>query len=442
VSQTTMPRHLPWLIWTVGAGVYFLAFIHRASLGVAGPDATSRLDISATQLGSFILVQLGLYAFMQVPAGLAIDRWGARRVLLASTVAMGCAQVMFGFATSYPLALIARGLLGVGDAAVFIAVLRLAATYFPRRRYAFLTMLTALAGMVGNLVATVPLVIALDTWGWSHTFIASGLASIVYAVLLVRPAVRPAPDAPEELTPARGPRARGVWARPEVRLGFWTHLATLHPALVLSLLWGFPYLTQGLDYSDQAAASMLSLYIGVNVVSSFVVGPLAGRKPRWRMAIGVGVASGLTLSLAGLVLWPGGNPPAWYVAFTFGIAAVGVPTSQIGFHLARDYSPHGSISTATGVVNAGGFVAAIITSVVFGAVLDGLGGPSLPHFRWALACFAGISSIATLIVLISTLGVRNQVFHRMAHGDRVVVPVQIRLWDRAYSRLRGKPLPG
>src|SRR5690625_7125495 len=110
------------------------------------------------------MVQLGLYAVMQVPAGMAIDRWGARRVLLAATLAMGTAQTMFAFAQSYPLALLARGLLGIGDAAVFNAVLRLAATYFPRRQYAYLTTLTGLAGMLGNLAATVPLVFALQNW--------------------------------------------------------------------------------------------------------------------------------------------------------------------------------------------------------------------------------------------------------------------------------------
>src|SRR5690625_3229836 len=134
-------RRSSWLVWLAGGGVYFLAFLHRSSLGVAGTKAMDQLDISATELGSFVMVQLGLYATMQVPAGLAIDRWGARRVLLAATLAMGTAQTMFALAQSYPLALLARGLLGIGAAAVFIAVLRLAATYFPRSQYAYLTTL-------------------------------------------------------------------------------------------------------------------------------------------------------------------------------------------------------------------------------------------------------------------------------------------------------------
>src|SRR5690625_2464888 len=225
LTRSAVIRHSPWVIWLVGVGVYFLGYIHRASLGVAGPAAVDRLDISATQLGSFILVQLGSYALLQVPAGLAIDRWGPRRVLLTATLAMGTAQVLFAVATSYPLALLARGLLGAGDAAVFIAVLRLAATYFRPRLYPLLTMLTGVAGMVGNLAATLPLVLALNAWGWQTTFLLTGGASVAYTVLLLRPAVRAgaAPAPPPALTPPRPPiglsSVRQVWARPEVRLG-------------------------------------------------------------------------------------------------------------------------------------------------------------------------------------------------------------------------------
>src|SRR5690625_438253 len=249
------------------------------------------------------------------------------------------------------------------------------------------------------------------------------------------------PPCPLVINPLNPPRARQVWAQSEVRLGFWTHLATLHPGVVLTLLWGFAYLTQGLGYSDQTAASILSFYIATNVASSFVIGPLAGRKPGWRTAMALGVTGAITITLIGLVTWPGGHPPLWYVSLTFATASVGVPASQIGFHLARDYSPARSISTATGLINAGGFVGAIIASLTIGATIDTLGGPSLSNYRWALSFFAGFSTLSTLITLLSTLKVRNLVFQRMAEGQTVVVPLHIRFWDRAYSRVLNRPLP-
>ncbi|QDB78605.1 MFS transporter [Georgenia wutianyii] len=438
-----------WLVWLVGAGAYFLAYLHRASLGVAGPTAVERLDISATELGSFVMVQLGLYALMQVPAGVAIDRWGARKVLLASTLVMGTAQLLFAFATSFPVALAARALLGVGDAAVFIAVLRLAAMWFPHRRYAVLTSLTGLVGMLGNLVATVPLVLALDALGWTRTFALTAVASLGYALLLLRPTVAApfrqlAPVEPDG-SPARRPALRGIgatWGRRETRLGFWTHQATMAPGVVVALVWGYPYLTEALGYPDARAASLLSLYVLATVAFSFLVGPLAGRRPTWRAPMAVGISLAGVLAVALLVLWPGGRPPSAVVTAVFVVFAIGGPGSQIGFHIARDYNPAARISTATGLVNAGGFAGAMVAAVAVGMVLDARSGsaaPSLLDYRWAVSVIGVIAVVSTLAMVLTLLGVRADVRDRMDREEPVVVPVTERWWDRAYRRLARRP---
>jgi len=443
-------RRSAWVVWTVAAGVYFFGYLHRASLGVAGPTAVDRLGISATELGSFVMVQLGLYAVMQVPAGVALDRWGPRKVLLVATVTMGAAQVLFALATSFPLALAARALLGVGDAAVFIAVLRIAAMWFPHHRYAVLTMLTGLVGMAGNLAATVPLVIALDGLGWTRTFVITGLISVAYALLLLRPAVAAPYRQVSTLDPA-APRVSLlrdvgiVWARRETRLGFWTHQATMAPGVAISLVWGYPYLTEALGYSDARAASQLSLYVIGTLAFSFVVGPLAGRIPRWRGAMAIGVSLAGLLGLTTLVLWPGGHPPTGVVTVVFVLLAIGGPGSQIGFHIARDYNPPVRISTATGLVNAGGFTGAMLAAITVGLVLDirsGGASPTLLDYRWALASIVVIVGVATVAMVLTLLGVRADVMDRMARGQRVVVAPVERWWDRAYRRLARRPRPG
>lgn len=448
-------RRSSWLVWATAVGVYFLALLHRSSLGVAGPDAVERLGISATELGAFVMVQLGLYALMQVPAGLAIDRWGARRVLLVATLVMGSAQILFAVATSYPVALAARALLGVGDAAVFIGVLRIAAMWFPHRRYAVLTMATSLVGAAASLSATVPLVIVLDEFGWTRTFAITGAASLVYGLLLLRPAVsapfRETGAGPAAADQGSGPRTPSVretvanvpasWRRPETRLGFWTHQATMVTGVVISLVWGFPYLTEGLGYSSAAAASQLSVYVVALLVFSLLIGPLAGRRPTWRTPMGLLIATTCAGAVATLALWPGGHPPGSVVTAVFIILATGGPASQIGFHLARDYNPAVRISTATGLVNTGGFTGAMVTAIAVGAVLDvssGSAAVTLSDYRWALGAMALLATASTSAMLVSLLGVRAVVLERMAGGERVIVRVTEHWWDRVYRRLRGR----
>ena len=86
------PAPRAWSVWLVGLLVYMLAVFHRSSLGVAGLAATERFDISAAQLATFTMLQLLVYAGMQIPVGLLVDRFGPRSVLLVGLVLMTVAQ--------------------------------------------------------------------------------------------------------------------------------------------------------------------------------------------------------------------------------------------------------------------------------------------------------------------------------------------------------------
>ena len=77
-------RRRAWVIWLVSLAVYALAVFHRSSLGVAGIIAAERFDISATRLATFTVLQLVVYAAMQVPVGVLLDRYGSRTMLLRS----------------------------------------------------------------------------------------------------------------------------------------------------------------------------------------------------------------------------------------------------------------------------------------------------------------------------------------------------------------------
>src|SRR3954470_22649736 len=116
------------VVWVVGLLVYLLAVFHRSSLAVAGIAAAERFDIGASQLATFTMLQLLVYAAMQIPVGLMVDRFGPRSVLLMGALTLTLAQVGFAFADGYVWALVARVFVGVGDAMTFVCVLRLVNT--------------------------------------------------------------------------------------------------------------------------------------------------------------------------------------------------------------------------------------------------------------------------------------------------------------------------
>ena len=155
----------------MGLLVYLLAVFHRSSLAVAGLAATDRFDISASQLATFTMLQLLVYAAMQIPVGLMVDRFGSRSVLLGGTLLLTVAQSGFALAETYPLALLARVFVGMGDAMTFICVLRLVSTWFPTRRIPLVTQLTGTLGQLGAVAAAVPMTWALGHLGWTRAYL-------------------------------------------------------------------------------------------------------------------------------------------------------------------------------------------------------------------------------------------------------------------------------
>src|SRR5256885_15596908 len=105
-----------WTVWGVGVLAYVVAVMQRTSLGVAGLDAAHRFRIGASALASFAVLQLLVYAVLQIPVGALLDRFGSVRLLTGGAVLMAGGQALLAFATGVPGAITARVLVGAGDA--------------------------------------------------------------------------------------------------------------------------------------------------------------------------------------------------------------------------------------------------------------------------------------------------------------------------------------
>ncbi|MFC6092514.1 MFS transporter [Saccharothrix lopnurensis] len=425
-----------WLIWSTAVAVYVAALFHRTSLGVAGLEAGDRFSVGPAALGTFTVLQIGLYALMQIPTGLLVDRFGPRRVLTAAALLMGAGQTLFALADSYPLGLAARAVLGVGDAMTWISVLRLAAAHFPPRRYAVVMTLSAALGGAGNLVATVPLTLLLQHAGWTATFLVAGVATAAYAGVIawrVREVPEGVPQPVAEPVPPRavGTRVAAAWREPSTRLGFWVHFTSMFTPALLSLLWGFPYLVEAQGMSWPAASAVLSTLVLVAVVAGPVMGAVISRHPVWRMPIVAGYLALAVVCWAVLLGWPGGVLPAPALYALFGVLALGNPVSGVAFALVRDYNPLHRVSTATGVANVGGFAAITVTALVVGVLLDVV-EPVLTapqSYRVAFLSVAVVLLLGVWRTVVWWRRARGSVLAALERGEAVPVEVRRRRWD-------------
>ncbi|GGS00546.1 MFS transporter [Streptomyces nojiriensis] len=412
-------------VWGIGVAVYFVAVIFRTSLGVAGLDAADRFHVGASALATFSLLQLLVYAGMQIPVGLMVDRLGTKKVLTLGAVLFTAGQLGFALAPSYGMALAARALLGCGDAMTFISVLRLGTRWFPARRGPLMAQLAGLVGMAGNLVSTLVLAPVLHGVGWTAAFAGSAAAGLVVLVpltLFLR-------DHPEGYGPA--PRAAGTagapggfvrrqiresWAEPGTRLGLWVHFTTQFPAMVFLLLWGMPFLVEAQGLSRTTAGGLLTLVVASNMALGLVYGQIVGRRQSARIPLALGTVGLTALLWAAVLAYPGDRAPMWLlVALCLVLGGCG-PASMIGFDFARPANPAERQGTASGITNMGGFIASMTTLLTVGILLDATGD----NYRVA---FSAVFVLEALGVA-SILRLRPLALAREAARGRVTVPAQ------------------
>jgi predicted MFS family arabinose efflux permease len=385
-------RRRAWVIWLVALAAYVLAVFHRSSLGVAGLLASDRFDISATSLATFTVLQLVVYAAMQVPVGVLLDRYGSRMMLLCGLALMTVGQLGFAFADSFPGAVASRAVVGAGDSMVFVSVIRLVTVWFLVRQAPMVTQLTGMSGQLGAIAAAGPLSYLLHELGWTRAFALTssiGVVLLVAVLALVKDSPYRRGDVVAIKLRALAQSVRTVWGNPGTRLGMWSHFTSQFSVTVFALLWGFPFLVQGLGWSAGQASTLLMAMTAWAVASGLALARLVARLPYYRSWIVVGVVIAMVVPWTAVLLWPGAAP-GWLVVVMAFATASGGPASMVGFDLARSFTPAHETGRANGLVNVGGFTASLLTMALIGVVLDlsatgGMDSYTLGDFKRALA---------------------------------------------------------
>lgn len=404
LTRTDGPGMRAWLVWGTGVAAYVLSITNRTSLSAVGVDAAERFQADAATLSMFAVVQLAVYGGMQLPIGVLLDRFGSRPIMTIGMVLMAVGQLTMALSPSVGVAIVARMLLGAGDAAVFPAVLRLVATWFPAQRGPVMVQLTGIIGQAGQLVAVIPLSALLHATTWSITFGSIAGLGILFAILVFLVVRNHPPEVDRDVSVDTdtgairvvtssvdtGVGIRAAWAHPGTRLAFWSHFTAPFAGTAFILLWGIPFLTAGEGRTQAEATLLTTLYVFAGMVLGPIVGDLSRRIPNLRSRALVLPAVGVQLTAwSAVLLWPG-PAPLWLLVVLATALATGGPASMIAFDHARTHNPSHRLSTATGLTNSGGFLAALVAVFSIGLALDlqGAGTPStytLDAFRLAFA---------------------------------------------------------
>ena len=375
VSDPTKRR---WVAWGGLAGAFLVASLYRLSTAVLSESLTLEFGLTAAQLGTLHASFFLVYALVQVPAGVLVDRRGPRYVAAGGALAVSAGGIGFALSESYHAAVLSRGLIGLGGGVVFVSTLRFAANWYRPDEFATITGLTAGMAGLGSILATTPLALAFDSVGWRWTLVGLGCIGAVNIGVVAALAHRSPAAVDLEPIPDRSPQPSATTAetREYLRelagdLEQWLlslcFFSTMGSIMTLLGLWGVPYLVvvYGLDVTTASYYTLLGA-VGI-LIGAPAVGTVSDRFGRRLLPMAVGYGSfAVVLGIIPAL----GRPPLPVIAVAYFLTGSFIGVSVLTLSVVKEKYPTQASGVATGTVVTAGFLGATVLPTLLGLVLD------------------------------------------------------------------------
>ncbi len=375
---------------------YYLSYLLRTVNAVISPELTHALGLSAANLGLLTSAYFLAFGLAQIPVGIALDRFGPRRVegVLMVLTALGAAA----FASGDSLGTLggARALIGVGVSACLMAALKGFAMWYPPERQSSMTGFVMAAGALGALTASAPVEALLPVMGWRGVFWMVAVLALVISVWLFRALPDAANHAGKETLGAALRSVGHIFVASAFLRFAGASMFFTGGFMAMQSLWAVPWLmnVNGLTLA-QAAGQLVALNVGMLVgqLSIGVLGVrLAARGVRPVNLIQFGYAGMLMVQL-GILLDVGPLAVLW---FLLGVLSAVNSQSYLAAALSFPTQVFARVATA---INLMAFAGAFAVQWGLGLALDALqaGGRTMPA---ALTLsFAGLIGVQLLCYL-------------------------------------------
>ncbi len=397
--------------WLLAASGFFYAWVLRVSPSVMVGDLMGEFQIGGAVLGVMSSLYFYTYASVQVPVGLAVDRFGPRRVLSLTVLVAAAGCVVSAAAPSIEAVYVGRLMIGFGSAFALVGSMVVGALWFPPRRFALLAGLAVAVGLIGGAVGQWALAWAVPEFGWRDTMYAMGaggvgLSALTWLLTRDRP-----PGSDRVATPSikrAGARAiaADVWYVAQQRQIVWASIITAlssAPVLTFGALWGVSYSETVYGMSRPEAAFHVSFLLYGVALGGPVFGWLSDKIGLRKTPLIIGQSMACVSFTA--MLYVPDLPPAVF-ALLIGIAGFGGASMNLCYATGRESLPARNIGAALGLINMTAVaLGGIVIQPLVGWFLDLQwtgelkGGARLytaEAYQWALIVVPALSLMAVL----------------------------------------------
>lgn len=337
---------MPYLVCSLAALFYVYDYFIQVSPAVITHQLMAAFNIGAGGLSLLGACFFYAYATMQIPAGLLLDRFGARKLLSLAILISGLGVILFGLTSSFAVAGLAR-------------------------HFTLIAGLVQFAGCTGSIMGEAPLAHVINAYGWRPTLIITGLMTLLLAGLywLIIRDYRPGtvvPPAPKIGITHEWHTLKQVLSIPQV---WWIALCGFFcwvPVATLGALWGVPYLMKVYNWTNTQAAGFCSLFWIALGISSPLIGWWSDRIKNRRLPCHLCFLAGLT---GGIMIIFADDLPVAAMALALILLGISCAVQSLTFGIIKDILPPSIFGTASGFVNMMAITAGGISQQIVGLML-------------------------------------------------------------------------
>ena len=401
----------------------------RATLSIAGASLAAEMGLGHAQMGWLFSAFAWAYMMLQIPGGLAIDRFGSIKVLGLAIIAWSVFTGLIGTVAMMPVGMafaavfLLRFLVGMAEAPCFPANSKIVSMWFPTAERGTATAIFNSSQYFAAVVFT-PLLAWISTrWGWPWIFYVMGIAGIAMGVVFILRIKAPV-DHPtlgareledirqggaslrEHARSAQGEGWKQTWERARALLrqrmflGIYLAQFCISTLTFFFLTWFPVYLVQqrGLSLLDAG------LLAAIPAIFGFVGGISGGMVSDWMLRKGVSLTLarklpifiGMALSMS-MILCNYVETDLLVVVF-MALAFFGKGMGALGWAIIADVSPKASIGMNGAIFNTFGSLAGIVTPVVIGYMVQ-----SMNSFNGALI-YVALNAVGAFVSYLFIVG--------------------------------------
>ncbi|MCM3117430.1 MFS transporter [Neobacillus sp. MER 74] len=399
-----------WVVFVSVLLTYLLIVSQRTAPGLISDQLMKDFNITASTIGLLASIQFFAYAGLQIPVGILSDRFGPNFFLVIGALLTGIGTLIYSTASHEVVFLLARFLVGMGDAAIWVNLVLILSQWFKVREFVGLLGVAGMAGSFGFLLATVPLSSWITLSGWRVPFLTAGIMLVLCSVLLYIVLIKKPKKMTWKSTTSNKPKKprektlvllRRIFTTRQAWAAFFCHFGAVGTYVGFIGSWAVPYgmHVYGLSRSDSSQLIMIGL-IGA-IIGAPLTGWISSRLDSIKR-IYVVVHCIIALSWVSFLIM-NGKPPLLMLTIIFFVIGYGNGASALTFAIVRKSFDIKEVGVVSGFANMGGFLSAVLLPSIFGKVLDHFHSSAISvgyHYGFIIpALFSLLGLLGGLIII-------------------------------------------